>query len=154
MKKGFFTRLCIVILIILAELIAYGCKVFDFFGKNPSAQHSSAPYAPTAVPETLEQEQPIVSSRLNELSQALIAKDANRASELCVNEDFYKQIFLRHRDRLPALGEAIKKGRLTSIGAGYTSHGSRIGEVSLKLGSDTFGITVIKDKGQWFFQDL
>lgn len=147
-------RYYLLFFIILTVLTTTGCRVFDWFSEDSSSTNGNASYTPPAVPETLEQEQPAVKARLNELSQALIEKNVDKAVELCVRKDFYKQIFLRHKDKLPSLGETIKKGQLTSVGAGYTSHGTRIGEISVDIGSTTFGITAIKSKGQWFFQDL
>ncbi|MEW6709258.1 MAG: hypothetical protein AB1403_05480 [Candidatus Riflebacteria bacterium] len=147
-------RFYLLFFLILTVLTATGCRVFDWFSKDSTSQQNSSSYAPPLIPETLEQEQPVVKARLNELSQAFIDKDVDRAIKFCVKKDLYKQIFLRNKDRLPELGAAIKTGRLTSVGAGYSSSGTRIGEISVEIGSSTFGITIFKEKGEWFFQDL
>jgi len=55
---------------------------------------------------------------------------------------------------MPLLGQALKNARLISVAEDYTQNGCRLGVLAVKIGSETFSVTIVKDGGQWYFQDL
>ena len=144
----------IVVLLFSRMLTFTGCRVFDFFGKDSSAEKGSASYTPPAVPETLDQEQPVVKARLNELSQALENKNIEKAAELCGQQEKYRKMFEENKDKMPALSKILLNAELTLINAGYGSDGVRMGEISVDISSKTFTINAVKINGKWYFQDF
>lgn len=146
-------RFYLLFFIILTVLTTTGCRVFDWFSKDSSSSSGSSSYTPPLIPETLEQEQPVVKARINELSQALIEKDVDKAISLCTRIDKYQTAFQNHKDKMPILGELLKTAKLTSVGP-YNRNGCRIGAVAIDVASTSFTINVIKDNGKWYIQDF
>lgn len=154
MKRTFWLSIFVTIFTLLGLLNITGCRIFDWFSKDSSSQQGSSSYTPPAVPETLEQEQPVVKTRLNELAQALEAKDTEKAVELCGQQEKYRKMFEENKDKMPALSKILANAKLTLINAGYGSDGIRMGEVSVDIASKTFTINAVKINGKWYFQDF
>jgi hypothetical protein len=154
MKRSFWLSTFIVVCIFFGVISITGCRIFDFFSKDSANQKGSASYTPPAVPETLEQEQPVVKARLNELSQALEVKNIEKAVELCGQQEKYRKMFEENKDKMPSLSKMLINAKLTLINAGYGSDGVRMGEVSVDIASKTFTINAVKINGKWYFQDF
>jgi hypothetical protein len=154
MKRSFWLSTFIVVCIFFGVITITGCRIFDFFSKDSANQKGSASYTPPAVPETLEQERPIVQVRINELAQALTAGNVDKIVELCNEQDGYKEKFEANKENFPQMAESLKSARLTHLAAGYGSHGIRVGQITVDVGSKSFALPIVKIKGKWFFQDL
>lgn len=153
MKNFYWVFFCVTFLLCIM-LTTTGCRVFDWFSKDSSSSSGSASYTPPAVPETLEQEQPVVKARINELVQALESKNIDKIWELCDNQEGYREILENDVQNLPEVAKALKNAELTMVGPGYSRYGIRCGEVSVNNGSQSYAIIMIKRNGKWFFQDL
>lgn len=147
-------RFYLLFFLILTVLTATGCRVFDWFSKDSSSSSGGASYTPPAVPETLEQERPVVQARVNELSQALTTGNVDKIVELCNEQDGYKEKFEANKENFPQMAESLKSARLTHLSDDYDSYGERVGQVTVDVGSKSFALPVVKINGQWFFQDL
>lgn len=128
------------------------CRIFDFFSKD-SPSSGSEPYTPPLVPESFEQERQAVQARINELSQALTAGNVDKIAELCNEQEGYREKFEKNKDNFPQMAESLKNARLKHL-AGYGSHGIRVGQITVDVGSKSFALPVVKIRGKWFFQDL
>ncbi len=117
------------------------------------AMFRAAAYQPPKFPESIAEEQVAVQARLDALVQALMNEDVDAAVELCSKRKLYRKVFSSNREKLPELGAVLKKARLTSVSP-YGSTKSRIGELSVDVGSCTFAIGVAKYYGLWFFEGL
>ncbi|GEM_PF-3262407 len=153
MKKPYRVFFCVAFLLCIM-LATTGCRVFDWFSKDSSSSGGSAPYAPPAVPETLEQERPVVQARVNELSQALTAGNVDKIFELCNEQDGYKEKFEANKENFPQMAESLKSAKLTHLADDYDSYGERVGQITVDVGSKSFALPIVKINGQWFFQDL
>ncbi|MEW6709261.1 MAG: hypothetical protein AB1403_05495 [Candidatus Riflebacteria bacterium] len=147
-------RFYLLFILILTVLTATGCRVFDWFSKDSSSSSGSASYTPPSVPETLEQEQPVVLGRINALSSAFETKNLDKIVELCNGNEEYRQRLSNNTQNLPEIAKALKTAKLTSLGPGYNRYGNRVGEVTVDTGSNTYTIPVVKRGGIWYFQGL
>lgn len=151
---SYWIPIFIIVLLFAGMLTITGCRIFDVFSKDPASSNGSASYTPPAIPETLEQEQPAVKARLNELSQALENKNIEKAAELCGQQEKYRKMFEKNKDKMPVLSRILSNAKLTLINSGYGSDGVRMGEISVDIASKTFTINAVKINGKWYFQDF
>lgn len=141
--------------ILLVLFTTTGCRVFDWFSsENSASQQSGSSYTPPLVPETLEQERPVVQARVNELSQALVVGNVDKIFELCNAQDGYKEKFEANRENFPQMAESLKSARLTHLADGYGRYGIRVGQITVDVGSKSFALPIVKIEGKWFFQDI
>lgn len=154
MKRSFWLSPFIIAFTLLCLLNIADCGIFDWFRKGSSKQQSGSSYSPPAVPETLEQEKPAVQARVNEFALALEAQNVEKAANFCIRDDLYKETFGKDKSKMPLLGQALKNAHLISVAEDYTQNGCRLGVLAVKIGSETFSVTIVKDGGQWYFQDL
>ncbi|MEW6709260.1 MAG: hypothetical protein AB1403_05490 [Candidatus Riflebacteria bacterium] len=148
-------RFYLLFFLILTVLTATGCKVFDWSSKD-SSPTSSSNYVPPSRVETLEEERPLVNSRLNTFSNALISQDVKKSISICSpsRKDEYEKLFNENPNLMKYLGEAMKNATLDTVGPGYDSYGRRIGGVKVKYNGKTFNLNIVKLNGEWFLQDF
>lgn len=149
-------RFYLLFLIILTVLTTTGCRVFDWFSKDSSSTTSSSNYVTPSRAETLEEERPLVNSRLNAFSNALLSQDVKKSIAICApfRKDEYEKLFKENPNLMKYLGEAMKNATLDTVGPGYDSYGRRIGGVKVKYNGKTFNLNIVKLNGEWFLQDF
>jgi len=130
-----------------------GKKILNFFPTDSSASIVTAAYTPPIIPESLEQEKMAVLARVNELAQALEAKNIEKAIGLIIDKEEYQQAFQQAPDKMPILGRTIKSAQLSRVGP-YNKFGVRLGELALEIASKTYTISIVKISGKWLFKDL
>ncbi len=143
----------IVFLLTAAMVPDNGRRILDFFYTKSSAANVTTSYMPPGIPENFEQEKIAVLASINELAQALEAKNIEKAIELITDKDNYQQVFQKAPDKMPVLGETLKSAQLRRVGP-YNRYGVRLGELAIEIASKTYSISIVKIGGKWFFQDL
>ncbi|GAB1355295.1 hypothetical protein MASR1M12_40380 [Erysipelotrichia bacterium] len=104
----------------------------------------------------MEEERPLVNSRLSAFSNALISQDVKKSISICSpsRKEEYEKLFNENPDLMKYLGEAMKNSSLEMVGPGYDKYDQRFGGAVVKYNGKAFHINLVKINGVWYLQDF